>query len=157
MEGSWNHGRAHYRCQVRRRELSDRIAKLDAEIEAYRTILGEQPDIASEVGKWMAQVVQDKRRLENLLGVESTTKLTADDVKAMLAGLSDITRSLARADPDIKVAAYAEMGITVTYHADGRALLESRPRITGVGDVGVGGGTVTRSTRDPWETWLIAA
>ena len=44
-------------------------------------------------------------------------------------------------DPDIKAAAYAELGINVTYHADGRALLESRPRIDGVAGVGVGGGT----------------
>ena len=39
-----------------------------------------------------------------------------------------ITRSLARAAPDIKAAAYADLGLTVTYHADGQALLESRPR-----------------------------
>ncbi len=199
MEGSWNNGRAHYRCQVRRddpvdrgehprtvylkeetilphvdawvtelfdddhldhtaqllaaasepdadeiarrKEMRDRITKLDTEIDAYRTILREQPDTASEVGKWIAQTVQEKRRLENLLGVQPTTKLTADDLTAMLASLRDITRSLAQADPDIKAAAYAELGITVTYHADGRALLESRPRIDHVGNGGVGGGT----------------
>ncbi|MEO5837289.1 MAG: hypothetical protein ABIQ73_20035 [Acidimicrobiales bacterium] len=92
----------------------------------------------------MAETVQDKRRLENLLGVQPTTKLTADDIKAMLASLRSITRSLAQADPDIKAAAYAELGITVTYHPDGRALLESRPR---VGDDGVGGTTQTVTPR----------
>jgi hypothetical protein len=89
--------------------------------------------------------------------LQPSTKLTADDVKAMLASLRDITRSLAHADPTIKAAAYAELGITVTYHQYGRALLESRPRIDGVADVGVGGATLTPSTRDPWEAWLIAA
>ena len=77
--------------------------------------------------------------IENLLGLEPTTKLTADDVKAMLASLRGITRSLALADPDVKAAAYAELGISITYHADGRALLESRPQIDHVAGVGVGG------------------
>ena len=63
------------------------------------------------------------------------------DVKAMVAGLRDITRSLALADPKIKAAAYAELGITVTYHQEGRALLESRPQPSHVADVRVGGGT----------------
>ncbi len=76
-----------------------------------------------------------------LLGVEPTTNLTVDDVKAMLAGLRDITRSLAQANPTIKAAAYAELGITVAYHQAGRALLESRPQPSGVADVRVGGGT----------------
>jgi hypothetical protein len=89
----------------------------------------------------MAETVQDKRRLETLLGVERTTKLTVEDVKAMVAGLRDITRSLAQANPAIKAAAYAELGITVTYHQEGRALLESRPQPSGVADVRVGGGT----------------
>lgn len=88
----------------------------------------------------MAQTVQTKRRLENLLGPRPSTWLT-DGVKTMLAGLRYITRSLARADPDIKATAYAELGITVTYHQDGRALLESRPRLDRVGDECVGGGT----------------
>jgi DNA invertase Pin-like site-specific DNA recombinase len=126
---------------VRRKEMRDRIAKMDEEIEAYRTILREQPVTAPEVGKWMAETVQDKRRLENLLGLEPTTKLTVDDVEAMIAGLRDITRSLALADPAIKAAAYAELGITVTYHREGRALLESRPQPSDVADVRVGGGT----------------
>ena len=75
------------------------MTQLDIEIDAYRTILRERPDTASEVGKWMAQIVQGKRRLENPLGVRPTTKLTADDMKAMLASLRDIIRSLAQADP----------------------------------------------------------
>ena len=45
-----------------------------------------------------------------------------------------------------------EMGIDVTYHQNGRVLVESRPRV--VND-GVGGGTSTPSTRDPWEAWLV--
>jgi len=121
--------------------MRDRMTKMDAEIAAYRTVLREQPITAPELGKWMAETVQDKRRLENLLGAEPTTKLTVEDVKAMVAGLRDITRSLAQANPAIKAAAYAELGVTVTYHQEGRALLESRPQPSGVPEVRVGGGT----------------
>ena len=45
---------------------------------------------------------------------------------------------LAGADPADKAAVYEEMGIDVTYHQDGRILVESRPRVV---SVGVGGGT----------------
>ncbi|MGI8518721.1 MAG: hypothetical protein ACR2ME_10380 [Acidimicrobiia bacterium] len=44
------------------------------------------------------------------------------------ASRRDITATLAQADPADKAAAYAEMGIEVTYHHDGRVLIESRPR-----------------------------
>ena len=60
---------------------------------------------------------------------------------------SDLTDPLALADPDIKAAAYADLDITVTYHADGRALLESRPQVDHVAGVGVGGAHWTRATR----------
>lgn len=59
-----------------------------------------------------------------------------------MASLQDITSTLAEADPD-KAAVYAEMGIEVTYHANGRVLLESRP---GVVSDGVGGPTPTLTT-----------
>jgi hypothetical protein len=84
----------------------------------------------------------------------STTRLTEEDIKALVASLRDITATLTEADPADKAAAYAEMGITVTYQQDGRVLVESRP---GVVNDGVGGATQTLSTRDPWEAWLIAA
>ena len=55
-----------------------------------------------------------------------------------MESLRDITATLAQADAGDKAAVYAEMGIEVTYHADGRVLVESRP---GVVSDGVGGGT----------------
>ncbi len=89
---------------ARREEMRERIARMDTEIEAYRTILREQPITAPEIGKWMAETVQDKRRLENLLGLEPATKLSVEDVKVMVAGLRDITRAIGQADPRIKAA-----------------------------------------------------
>ena len=76
------------------------------------------------------------RRLEGLLGRNPTTKLTAEDIKALVASLQDITAALAAADPADKAKVYAAMGIDITYHQDGRVVVESRPRVveSGVGE-----------------------
>jgi len=79
-----------------------------------------------------------------VLGNKPTTQLTKHDVKALVASLRDITATLAAADPTDKAAVYEEMGIDVTYHQDGRVLVESRPRV--VSD-GVGGATQTLTPR----------
>ncbi len=53
-----------------------------------------------------------------------------------MASLQDITAALAAADPADKAKIYAEMGIDITYHQDGRVVVESRPRVveSGVGE-----------------------
>ncbi len=137
-----------------REEIRQRIAKLDTELDRYRTIVRNEPDGAATVGRWIAETTRERRRLETLLRGQPTTRLTKEDIKALVASLRDITATLTEADPADKAAVYAEMGITVTYQQDGRVLVESRP---GVVNDGVGGATQTLSTRDPWEAWLIAA
>ena len=98
----------------------------------------DEPDAAPTVDKWIAQTFQEKNRLETLLGIHHTSRPTGDDIKTLVASLRDITATLANADPADKAAVYAEMGITITYNHEGRALLESRPRVV---EDGVGGGT----------------
>jgi site-specific DNA recombinase len=124
--------------QGRRDEIRRRIAALDIELDSYRAVVRHELAAAPTVGKWIAETFQEKHRLETLLGVQPTTHLTRDDVKALVASLRDITATLAHADPVDKSAVYNEMGITITYNHDGRVLVESRPRV--VND-GVGGGT----------------
>jgi site-specific DNA recombinase len=81
------------------------------------------------VGKRIAETNQERRRLEALLGRSPTTRLNAEDVKALVASLQDITAALAAANPADKAKVYAEMGIDITYHQDGRVVVESRPRV----------------------------
>jgi hypothetical protein len=66
------------------------------------------------------------------------------DVKALVASLRDITATLAAADPTDKAAVYAEMGIDVTYHQDGRVVVASRPRVV---ESSVGEAIGSRTTR----------
>jgi site-specific DNA recombinase len=115
--------------EAQERQIRDRIRKLDQELDSYRTIVRNEPEAASTVGKWIAETNQERRRLEALLGRTPTTKLTAEDVKALVASLQDITATLAAADPADKAKVYAEMGIDITYHQDGRVVVESRPRV----------------------------
>lgn len=123
--------------ESRSEEMRRRIVKLDGELDAYRTVLRNEPGAAATVGRWIAATTQERRRLQTLLRGQSATRLTKEDIKALVESLRDITATLAEADPADKAAVYAEMGIEVTYQADGRVLVESRP---GVVDDGVGGG-----------------
>ncbi|NOY54364.1 MAG: recombinase family protein [Actinobacteria bacterium] len=124
--------------EARHDKIRKRITKLDRELDGYRSIVRNEPEAAATVGRWIAETTQERRRLETFLGVRASTRLTKDDIKALVASLRDITATLADADPTDKAAVYEEMGIDVTYHQDGQVLVESRPRV--VSD-GVGGGT----------------
>jgi len=115
--------------EAQQRQIRERIRKLDQELDSYRTIVRIEPEAAATVGKWIAETNQERRRLEALLGRTPTTRLTAEDVKALVASLQDITATLASADPADKAKVYAEMGIDITYHQDGRVVVESRPRV----------------------------
>jgi hypothetical protein len=61
-----------------------------------------------------SQVGWQRRRLETVLGRKPTTRLSPDDVKALVASLRDITATLAAPDPADKAKVYAEMGIDIT-------------------------------------------
>ena len=121
----------HARLKKSERQIRDRIRTLDEELDSYRTIVRTEPEAALTVGKWIAETNQERRRVEALLGRTPTTRLTAEDVKALVASLQDITATLAAADPADKARVYAEIGIDITYHQDGRVVVESRPRVVG--------------------------
>jgi site-specific DNA recombinase len=195
MEGTWNHDRPYYRCQVhrddtvdrqdhprtvyvresaltpgldrwlvqlfdddhidetcgalaaasepspqeqaRRADIQHRIEQIDRELDSYRTVLHNEPDTAPTVGKWIAETVQQRARLEAMIGAPPA-RLGKDEVRALVAALRDVTATLAEADPNDRGAVYRELGISLTYHNDGRVQVESLPRVV---DGRVGGGT----------------
>lgn len=125
---------------TRENKLRAEIAKCDRELDGYREVVRNEPDTRALVGRWIADTMQRRRRLEQQLGVANSTgaKLTTADVKALVASLKDIVATLADADPTDKAAVYRELGIHLTYNHDGRVLVEARPRVV---NVRVGGGT----------------
>ena len=82
---------------------------------------------------------RERRNLEALLGRSVPGgQLTKPEVKALVTALRDIVGVLRDADPADKAELYAELGLNLTYHPDGRVAVEALPR--GV-EVRVGGGT----------------
>ncbi len=65
-------------------------------------------------------------------------ELTKAEIKALVVALRDIVGVLGDADPPDKAELYAELGVRLAYHPDGRVAVEALPR--GL-DVRVGGGT----------------
>ncbi len=126
-------------------ELRKQLAECDRTLAAHRSVLKDQPDTAAEAGKWIAETMKERRRIERQLNTKSpNAKLTKDDVRALVTSLQDIVATLADADADDRAEVYAELGISLTYHRDGRVLVESRPHVP---QVRVGGRITPLRTR----------
>ncbi len=115
--------------EAQRQYIKERIRQLDQELERYRAVIAAEPDAAAAVGKWIAETHQERRRLETMLGGTPSSVVTPEDIMALVASLRDITATLAEADPKDKADVYAEMGLNLTYHDDGRVIVESLPRV----------------------------
>src|SRR5205807_157492 len=120
-------------------DVRRRIKECESKLARYREIL-ESGSEAAVIGDWIAEVDQERRRLERQLGRKPTQRpFTSTEVKALVLRLKDIVAVLGRADPEVKRRVYEELGVRLTYHPDGRVHVEAGdPRVLGVG---VGGGT----------------
>ncbi|HEX4531273.1 MAG TPA: hypothetical protein VIA11_17915, partial [Acidimicrobiia bacterium] len=73
------------------------------------------------------------------LGRKPTSrKHTKSEIKALVRQLKDIVGALANADPEDKRAIYDELGVSLTYHRDGRVHVAAGAHVL---KDGVGGGT----------------
>ncbi|MGH9025765.1 MAG: hypothetical protein ACRDWD_06565 [Acidimicrobiia bacterium] len=89
--------------------------------------------------KWIAEVERERKAAQAQLSrVLPGGKLTKSQTRALVEALRDIVDVLAEADPEDKAELYAEFGVSLTYHTDGRVAVQALPR--GV-QVRVGGGT----------------
>lgn len=87
----------------------------------------------------------------------------------MVRQLKNIVGAISNASPESKRAIYDELGVNLTYFADGRIHVGAgTPQVSGskpptdpggprVLEVSAGGAVLTPSTRDPWQAWLSAA
>lgn len=136
-------------------ELRRRLKECDAKLAKYRALLEHDAEITI-AATWIAEIERERRTLERELGRKPTPrKLTQNEIKALVAQLRDIVAVLADADPADKRTIYQELGVNLTHYPDGRVHVGAgAPHVLGVR---VGGATRTPSTRDPWETWLVAS
>ncbi len=137
-------GEGDVEVETRQAELRKRIRDCDRRLQNYRAALDEGSEVAT-IAKWIADVERERRGHEAALGGEVPGgKLTKSQVRALVEALRDIVTVLAHADVEDKAALYAELGVRLTYHPDGRVRVEAHPR--GV-EVRVGGGTRTLTPR----------
>ncbi|MGQ0616239.1 MAG: recombinase family protein [Acidimicrobiia bacterium] len=115
-----------------------KIADCDHRLDRYRAALEVGTDPAL-VGKWITEVRAERIAAERQLAdARPASPLTKDEIKALVASLHDMVAVLEHAAPADRAAVYTELGIALTYHPDGRVLVESRPPCS---QVRVGGGT----------------
>ena len=99
--------------------------------------LGSDPDPAAyylehvegevvPIAKWIAEVQRERKNLEALLGRSVPGgQLSKAEVKALVTALRDIVGVLSNAEPADKAELYAELGVNLTYHPDGRVAVEA--------------------------------
>ncbi|MGH9158137.1 MAG: recombinase family protein [Acidimicrobiales bacterium] len=124
--------------ETRQADLEAKIRDCDRRLAKYRSAL----ELTDEIGPfitWIAEVQKERRGLEAQVGRSVPGgALTTAQVRSLVRELRSIVNVLADADPADKAELYAEMGVNLSYHLDGRVTVEALPR--GV-DVRVGGGT----------------
>ena len=135
--------------------IREQIAKCDLRLAKYREALDE-PD--AELGpfiKWIAEVERERKALQAQLGrAVPGGKLDKTQLRALVEALRDIVGLLADADEQDRKELYQQLGVSLTYHPDGKVLIEALPR--GV-MVRVGGGTRPITPRAGASGWFVAA
>jgi site-specific DNA recombinase len=113
---------------TRTRAAKDKIKDCDNRLTKYRAALeaGTDPTV---VGRWIAETQAERATAQRALNAAQpgTNHLSKDEIRALVASLHNIIEVLHNADPKDKADIYQELGISLTYHADGRVLVESRP------------------------------
>ena len=130
----------------RQLDLRRQLRECDAKLAKYRALLEHDGSLTSVAG-WMSEVEAQRRSIERQLGRKPTArKLTAAEIKAVVRQLKDLVSVLANADPEDKRAVYDELGVDLTYGADGTVHVAAGARVL---TERVGGASSTVST---WPT-----
>jgi len=113
------------------------IKACDSKLAKYRQALeaGTDPSI---VGGWIEEVKLERRAAELRLR-KTHPALSKDDIRSLVLQSKGIVEILAQADPEDRRAVYQELGISITYHTNGRLHVTAGP--ASCTNDGVGGGT----------------
>jgi hypothetical protein len=143
-------------------DRSGRPEDSNKKLDGYRKILDAGANPALVAG-WIAEVQGERLRADREIGLaQPSGDLAAPQVHEMVSRLTDITRILDTDDLGLKMQAYDDLGISVTYDPTRRvARIESRPKIAWT-RVSVGGPTGNFGPRpfvmvSPWSELRRAA
>ena len=123
------------RIEAAQRQLAD----CDARLAKYRQALehGTDPTV---VAAWIAEVQGERLAAERTLAeARPSPALSREELRRMIGELRDLRPVLAEADPSLKAAVYADLGVTLTYRpANETVAVAAQPMLS---KVRVGGGT----------------
>jgi site-specific DNA recombinase len=123
------------RIETARRQLVD----CDARLAKYRAALehGTDPTV---VAAWIAEVEGERLAAERTLAeARPSPALSPGELRRMISELGDLRPVLADADPSLKAAVYADLGVTLTYRpASETVAVAAQPMLS---KVRVGGAT----------------
>ncbi len=113
------------------------IKACDSKLAKYRQALeaGTDPSI---VGGWIEEVKLERKAAELRLR-KTHPALSKDDIRSLVLQSKGIVEILAQADPEDRRAVYQELGVSITYHTNGRLHVTAGP--ASCTNDGVGGGT----------------
>ncbi|MBK5267192.1 MAG: recombinase family protein [Acidimicrobiia bacterium] len=113
------------------------VKTCDNKLAKYRQALeaGTDPSI---VGNWIEEIKLEKKAAELQLR-RTPPILSKDDIRSLVLQSKGIVEILAQADPEDRRAVYQELGVSITYHRDGRLHVSAGP--APCTNNGVGGGT----------------
>ena len=101
-------------------DLRKQLKACEAKLARYRDLVEHDADLTI-AATWIAEVERERKRIERELGRKPTSgRLTKAEIKTLVRQLRDIVAVLANADPEDRRAIYAELGVNLTYHPDGR-------------------------------------
>ena len=140
IDGYWDLDTATDRLRRSGREfdLREQLKACEGKLARYRDLVEHDADLTI-AAPWIAEVERERKRIERELGRKPTSgRLTKAEIKTLVRQLKDIVAVLADADPEDRRSIYAELGVNLTYHPDGRIRVGAG---AGVLPVGVEGGT----------------
>jgi site-specific DNA recombinase len=108
----------------------EKIADARRRMARYKALIDADGD-PPEIGPWISQARADRIQAEaELRQATAKTRITKDQIEALINTLTDIAATLHDADPAHMADAYDKMGLRLTYHPDAQPRIlhaEARP------------------------------
>ena len=103
-----------------RREIAQRkVADCDTRLSRYRAALDSGADPAV-VTTWIAEAQGEKLAAQETLAIVPRKSSTPAEIRALIVGLTDVTKALKDADGQAKAEVYTALGLHLTYRPNQR-------------------------------------
>ena len=92
------------------------------------------------VTTWITATQNERRRIQQLLAAtrqsKTQTRLTRDQVRALVQEVGDLTTALAEADPTDRAEVYQQLRLKITYHPEDQKIrVQAQPVADSYGEL----------------------